>query len=86
MRFLEAGIDAAVIALWLGHESIATTSMYLHADLNIKRAALDAPGNSTRRPVTITPRTRCSPGSRACDYADDPPAGPRQPIPGRLSA
>lgn len=41
MRFLEAGIDAAVIALWLGHESIATTSMYLHADLNIKRAALE---------------------------------------------
>lgn len=46
MRFLEAGIDAAVIALWLGHESIATTSMYLHADLNIKRAALER----TRQP------------------------------------
>ncbi len=33
MRFLEAGIDAAVIALWLGHESQATTSIYLHADM-----------------------------------------------------
>ena len=50
MRFLEAGIDAAVIALWLGHESIATTSMYLHADLNIKRAALER----TRHPDTPT--------------------------------
>ena len=48
MRFLEAGIDTAVIALWLGHESLATTSMYLHADLNIKRAALER----TRQPDT----------------------------------
>lgn len=48
MRFLEAGIDTAVIALWLGHESIATTSIYLHADLNIKRAALER----TRQPET----------------------------------
>lgn len=48
MRFLDAGIDAAVIALWLGHESTATTSIYLHADMNIKRAALDR----TRQPDT----------------------------------
>ncbi|MDN5769121.1 MAG: site-specific integrase [Humibacillus sp.] len=48
MRFLEAGIDTAVIALWLGHESIATTGIYLHADLNIKRAALER----TRQPDT----------------------------------
>jgi integrase/recombinase XerD len=48
MRFLDAGIDAAVIALWLGHESTATTSIYLHADMSIKRAALDR----TRQPDT----------------------------------
>lgn len=48
MRFLEAGVDNAVIALWLGHESIATTSIYLHADMNLKRAALDR----TRQPDT----------------------------------
>lgn len=48
MRFLDAGIDTAVIALWLGHESIATTSTYLHADLNLKRTALDR----TRQPDT----------------------------------
>lgn len=47
-RFLEAGIDAAVIALWPGHESIATTSIYLHADMAIKRKALDR----TRQPGT----------------------------------
>jgi site-specific recombinase XerD len=48
MRFLDAGIDAAVIALWLGHETTATTSIYLHADMGIKRAALDR----TRQPHT----------------------------------
>jgi site-specific recombinase XerD len=41
MRMLESGIDAAVIALFLGHESIATTGIYLHADLTIKQRALD---------------------------------------------
>ncbi len=46
MRFLEAGVDSAVIALWLGHESVATTSVYLHADMDLKRAALER----TRQP------------------------------------
>ena len=41
MRFLHAGIDTSVIALWLGHEQIATTGVYLHADLTIKQRALD---------------------------------------------
>ena len=50
MRFLEAGIDAAVIALWLGHETQATTSVYLHADMAIKRKALER----TRQPDTCT--------------------------------
>jgi site-specific recombinase XerD len=40
MRLLHAGVDTSVIALWLGHESVETTQMYLHADLNIKEKAL----------------------------------------------
>ena len=36
MRLLRAGIDTSVIALWLGHEQIETTQIYLHADLEIK--------------------------------------------------
>ncbi|MDR1513796.1 MAG: tyrosine-type recombinase/integrase, partial [Propionibacteriaceae bacterium] len=35
MRFLRAGIDTTVIALWLGHENPATTGIYLHADLTL---------------------------------------------------
>lgn len=40
MRLLEAGIDTTVIALWLGHQSIETTQIYLHADMKMKEAAL----------------------------------------------
>jgi integrase/recombinase XerD len=40
MRLLHAGIDTTVIALWLGHEQIETTQVYLHADLAIKEQAL----------------------------------------------
>ena len=40
MRLLHAGIDTTVIALWLGHENLETTQIYLHADLTIKEQAL----------------------------------------------
>ena len=40
MRLLHAGVDTAVIALWLGHEQVETTQIYLHADLSIKERAL----------------------------------------------
>ncbi len=40
MRFLHADVDTTVIALWLGHEQVETTQMYLHADLAIKERAL----------------------------------------------
>ncbi|MBP2325872.1 site-specific recombinase XerD [Kibdelosporangium banguiense] len=40
MRLLHAGVDTTVIALWLGHEQVATTGIYLHADLALKEQAL----------------------------------------------
>jgi integrase/recombinase XerD len=40
MELLQAGVDRAVIALWLGHESVETTQIYLDADLALKEQAL----------------------------------------------
>ena len=40
MRLLHAGVDATVIALWLGHENVNTTRIYLQADLKLKEHAL----------------------------------------------
>jgi integrase/recombinase XerD len=54
MQLLQAGIDTAVIALWLGHESIRTTDTYQHADLAMKQKALAR----TRPPTTKRGRYR----------------------------
>jgi site-specific recombinase XerD len=40
MHLLQAGVDISVIALWLGHESPATTHHYVEADLTMKERAL----------------------------------------------
>jgi site-specific recombinase XerD len=50
MRLLHAGVDSTVIALWLGHENVQTTQIYLHADLAIKEQAL-----ARTTPTTIKP-------------------------------
>jgi site-specific recombinase XerD len=49
MNLLHAGVDSTVIALWLGHESVEATQIYLHADMQIKERALAriTPPNST---------------------------------------
>ena len=40
MELLQHGVDQSVIALWLGHESVETTQIYVHADLRLKEKAL----------------------------------------------
>jgi site-specific recombinase XerD len=49
LELLQAGVDRAVIALWLGHESVETTQMYLEATLAMKEQALmkTSPLNAT---------------------------------------
>jgi site-specific recombinase XerD len=50
MALLQAGVDTAVIALWLGHADIRSTNAYLHADMTIKQRAL-----ARTTPATIPP-------------------------------
>lgn len=50
MTLLHAGVDTSVIALWLGHEDLRSTQMYLHADLAIKEQAL-----ARTTPASVTP-------------------------------
>jgi integrase/recombinase XerD len=40
MRLLHAGVDTTVIALWLGHEQVVTTNIYVHADMTLKENAI----------------------------------------------
>lgn len=55
MALLQAGVDVAVIALWLGHEDIRSTQAYLHADLAIKERALAATTATTAKPGRFRP-------------------------------
>ena len=41
MDLLQHGVDRTVIALWLGHEKVETTQMYLHANMQLKEQALN---------------------------------------------
>jgi len=64
MHLLQAGVDLSVIALWLGHESPATTHQYLVADLAMKEralAAVEAPRMTA---------TRFKPGDRLLAFLD----------------
>lgn len=54
MELLASDVDSTVIALWLGHESLQSTQMYLHADMTIKQRALER----TAPPDTPTGRYR----------------------------
>ena len=58
MELLHNGVDRATIALWLGHESVETTYIYLHADLKLKERAM------ARTTPTETPMRRYEPEDR----------------------
>jgi site-specific recombinase XerD len=50
MRLLLSGVDVTVIALWLGHEQVSTTSTYLHADMTQKERAIARTTPLTTKP------------------------------------
>ena len=58
MTLLQAGIDRSVIALWLGHESVETTQIYLDADLALKEKILAKTASGDQRPRRFKPADR----------------------------
>ena len=55
MELLHSGVDRAVIALWLGHEFVETTYIYLHADLKQKGQAMARTAPSHMPPARYRP-------------------------------
>jgi integrase/recombinase XerD len=55
MDLLQNGVDRTVIALWLGHESVETTQIYVHADMRLKEKALARVASTTSRPGRYRP-------------------------------
>jgi integrase/recombinase XerD len=55
MELLHHGVDQSVIALWLGHESVETTQIYLHADMRLKEKALACVAAPTATPGRYRP-------------------------------
>jgi site-specific recombinase XerD len=58
MSLLQARVDTAVIALWLGHADLRSTNIYLHADMTIKQRALDATTPSSTTPGRYRPNDK----------------------------
>jgi site-specific recombinase XerD len=55
MHMLQSGVDITLIALWLGHESPATTHIYVEADMKMKEAALKVVTPPTLKQVRYQP-------------------------------
>ena len=55
LEMLQAGVDRAVIALWLGHESVETSQIYLEATLAMKEQALAGTTPRCGRPGRFRP-------------------------------
>ena len=55
MQLLHAGVDITVIAMWLGHERVDTTQIYLHADMALKERAIQRTTPPDARPGRYKP-------------------------------
>ena len=55
VNLLRAGVDQATIALWLGHESVDTTQIYLHADIEYKEKVLSKFAGGKARSIKFKP-------------------------------
>jgi site-specific recombinase XerD len=64
LELLQAGVDRAVIAMWLGHESVETTQVYLEATLAMKEQALAKTSSPNGAP------SRYRPGDQLLNFLD----------------
>ena len=55
MELLRNGADRAVIALWLGHESVGTPYVHLHADLKLEEAGTAKASSAEDVPARYQP-------------------------------
>jgi integrase/recombinase XerD len=58
MELLQAGVDRSMIALWLGHESVETTQIYLNANLALKEEILAKTNPVNGKPGRYRPTDR----------------------------
>jgi site-specific recombinase XerD len=64
LELLQSGVDRAVIAMWLGHESVETTQIYLEATLAMKELALSKTSSPHGTP------SRYRPGDQLLNFLD----------------
>ncbi len=64
MQLLQSGVDRTIIALWLGHESVETTQVYIHADIELKEKAM-----ALTKPVNA-PDGRYRPGDELLSFLE----------------
>jgi site-specific recombinase XerD len=64
LELLQASVDRAVIAMWLGHESVETTQVYLEATLAMKEQALAKTSSPNGAP------SRYRPGDQLLNFLD----------------
>jgi integrase/recombinase XerD len=64
MDLLHHGVDPTVIALWLGHENVETTQIYIHADMRLKEKAL------ARVAAQATPLSRFRPDDQLLAFLE----------------
>jgi integrase/recombinase XerD len=66
MNLLHHGVDSTVIALWLGHEQVETTQIYLHASLDMKQRTLEKID-----PYTTPEKGRFRPDDQLLEYLNN---------------
>jgi integrase/recombinase XerD len=64
MQLLQNGVDRTVIALWLGHEFVESTQVYVHADIELKERAM-----AKTKPV-VAPPGRYRPGDELLAFLE----------------